>query len=129
MAACPFVDLLARAQPVIRIKGEVAGIGPGQLEQQHSMAGGYCRCCLPGFFGNIKRKLDLLWDCQGLSLQKGDSSCVETGHILSQEKSLGFLPVPERSLFNDNSYSDVSLFHSLGMIVLSMMIACCNFFL
>lgn len=40
MAACPLVDLLAGARLVVGIKGEVAGIGPGQLEQQGSMGGG-----------------------------------------------------------------------------------------
>lgn len=54
-----------------------------------------------------------------------------TSHILCgfeqgtrTRESLGFLPLPESSLSNYSSYSDVSLFHSLGVIVLCKMVAC-----
>lgn len=131
MAACPLVDVLACAQLVVVIKGDVAEVRPGQLE---SRAAWGC-CFLPSLFGNIKGKLDLLWGCLGVSLQKKNWSCAQrpvTYSVTSikeqgQEKSLGFLPLPESSLTN-NSYSDVTLFHSLGMLVLFVMIACCLFF-
>lgn len=114
---------------MVGIKGEVAEAGPGQLE---SRAAWEC-CFLPSFFGNIKRKLDLLWGCLGVSLQKKNWSSAQrpvTYPVTSikeqggQEKSLGLLPLPESGLPN-NSYSDVTLFHSLGMLVLFVMIACC----
>lgn len=77
MAACPLVDLLAGARLVVGIKGEVAGIGPGQLEQQGSMGARVC-CCLHSFFGNIKGKLDLLW----VFAERRPVLCTETSHVL-----------------------------------------------
>lgn len=79
MAACPLVDLLACAQLVVGMKGEVAEVGPGQLESRSAWG-----CCfLPSYFGNIKGKLDLLWGCLGVSAEKELVLCTtETSHIL-----------------------------------------------
>lgn len=74
MAACPLVGVLARAQPVIGIKEEIAVIGPGQEEQQDSSGVGVLLLAqlLPSSFGNSKGKLDLFWGCLEVSLQKKD---------------------------------------------------------
>lgn len=75
------------------------------------------------------------WICfgavRGCLCRKRIGPMTETSHILCgieqgtrTRESLGFLPLPESSLSNYSSYSDVSLFHSLGMIVLCKMVAC-----
>lgn len=74
MAACAPGDLFACAQPVARIKREVAGIGPGQLERVGGM-GGVAAC--PAFWQHQGKVWDLLWCYQGVSLQKEDGSCAQ----------------------------------------------------
>lgn len=98
MAACPLVDLLVYAQ--------LAAGGGRHWSQAVAMTVAWGCYHLPSSFGNIKGKLDLLWGCQGLSLQKGDQSCAQrpvTGSGMEQgtgrREKLGFSgPALEQSV-------------------------------
>lgn len=73
MAACAPGDQLACAHLVARIKREVAGICPGQLERVGGMGG------LPParLFGSVEGSLGFALVPSGVSLQKEGGSCAQ----------------------------------------------------